>query len=60
MGNFFNQMVMGLKRIPKRGVMEQMRKDYNESLKASTLTTEPEVTPRKKRRVRVNGRLVSR
>ncbi|KKM27460.1 hypothetical protein LCGC14_1574550 [marine sediment metagenome] len=43
MGDFFNKMVIGLKRIPKRGVMEQMRKDYNKA--QATLTTEPPVTP---------------
>ena len=54
MGDFFNTKIMGLKRLPKKG-MEQMRKDFNASLTAST--EKPKV--KKKRRVRnSDGKLV--
>ncbi len=45
MGTFFNENFMRLKRIPKRGVAEQMRKDYNKGQEASMETSEPPVTP---------------
>lgn len=61
MGNFFNKHLMGLKRLPKRGIAEQMRNDFNAEINASTPTTEPLVKPRKKRRVRnADGKLVHR
>ena len=36
MGAFFNKALMGLKRIPKRGVAEEMRKDYNREQNSTT------------------------
>ena len=67
MGKFFNTQAMNLKRIPGSKTMEQMRKDYNENLNASTLTAEPPkdiaepIKERRKRRVRnKDGKLVRR
>ncbi len=64
MGDFFNTKIMGLKRIPKSGKMEQMRKEYNESHPTPTtesLVDPVEIMPRRKRRVRdENGNLPRR
>ena len=59
MGEFFNTQLRDGKRIPDPKITEQMRKDWNAKIDASTLTIESKV--RRKRRVRgADGKLPHR